>query len=97
MSKNLTYAFDQGVTNATLNTSMKQIQRFREAPIRALSPVGQTRVWNLMVDLVAQTGRVPQSGSKQFTVEGEQRYWVHLAIDRFTGKVIDKQVEVVKE
>jgi hypothetical protein len=30
-------------------------------------------------------------------VEGEQRYWVHVGIDRFTGKIIDKQVEVVKE
>jgi hypothetical protein len=32
-----------------------------------------------------------------FVVEGEQRYWVHVAIDRFTGQVIDKQIEVVKE
>jgi hypothetical protein len=30
-------------------------------------------------------------------VEGEQRYWVHVAIDRFTGQVIDKQIEVVNE
>jgi hypothetical protein len=30
-------------------------------------------------------------------VEGEQRYWGHVAIDRFTGQVIDKQIEVVKE
>ena len=27
----------------------------------------------------------------------EQRYWVHLATDRFTGQVIDKQIEVVNE
>jgi hypothetical protein len=32
-----------------------------------------------------------------FLVEGEQRYWVHVAIDRFTGQVIDKQIEVVNE
>jgi hypothetical protein len=30
-------------------------------------------------------------------VEGEQRYWVHVAIDRFTGQVIDKQIDVVNE
>ena len=30
-------------------------------------------------------------------VEGEQRYWVHVAIDRFTGQVTDKQIEVVNE
>jgi hypothetical protein len=30
-------------------------------------------------------------------VEGEQRYWVHVAIDRFTAQVIDKRIEVVNE
>jgi hypothetical protein len=48
---------------------------------------------------VAQTGRYPQSATTlaNFTVEGEQRYWIHLAIDRVTGQVIDKQIELVKE
>jgi hypothetical protein len=42
-----------------------------------------------------------------FVVEGEQHYCVHppsvvaatygVAIDRFTGRVIDKQIEVVNE
>jgi len=75
------------------------IQRFHEAVIRPLANTGQTRVWNLMIDVVAQTGRYPKSvtGLDKFLVEGEQRYWVHVAIDRFTGQVIDKQTEVVKE
>ncbi len=75
------------------------IERFREAPIRALSSVGQTRVWNLLIDVIAQTGRYSRSTTNpaSFIVEGEQRYWVHVAIDRFTGQVLDKQVEVVKE
>jgi len=30
-------------------------------------------------------------------IESEQRYWVHVAIDRFTGEVLDKQIEVVNE
>jgi hypothetical protein len=30
-------------------------------------------------------------------VEGEQHYWVHVAIDRFTNQVLDKQIEVVNE
>ena len=33
----------------------------------------------------------------KFIVEGEQHYWVHVAIDRFTGDVMDEQIEVVKE
>jgi hypothetical protein len=81
------------------NTQSANIQRVREAPIRALAMAGQTRVWNLLIDVVAQTGRYPStaSGPDKFVVEGEQRYWLHVAIDRFTGQVIDKQIEVVKE
>jgi hypothetical protein len=79
--------------------SMTYVKRLREAPIRALSSTTQTRVWNLLIDLVAQTGRYPTSASapSQFLVESEQRYWVHVAIDRFTGQVLDKQIEVVKQ
>jgi hypothetical protein len=75
------------------------IERFREASIRALANAGTVRVWNLMIDVVAQTGRYPTSakGLNDFAVEGEQRYWVHVAIDRFTGQVLDRQVERVKE
>jgi hypothetical protein len=85
-----------------LAESMAYIQRFHEAPIRALANVGQTRVWNLMIDVIAQTGRFPNAPTtvttlQNFSVEGERRYWVHVAIDRLTGKVLDEQVEVVKE
>ena len=75
------------------------IQRMRESALRPLANAGQTRVWNVMIDLVAQTGRYPVSAAKldNFAVEGEQRYFVHLAIDRYTGQVIDQQIEVVKE
>jgi hypothetical protein len=79
------------------------ISRYREASIRALTASGQTRIWNLLIDVVAQTGRYPQSAGSAsnplaaFLVEGEQRYWVHVAIDRLTGQVIDKQIELVQE
>ncbi len=76
-----------------------KIQRLRESAVRALANNGQTRVWNLMIDVVAQTGHYTPSSSSlaQFAVDGEQRRWVHVAIDRFTGEVIDKQTEVVTE
>jgi hypothetical protein len=79
--------------------AMGNIQRFRETPIRALANAGTARVWNLMIDLVAQTGRYPKSATTldNFEVEGEKRYWAHIAIDRATGQVIAKQIEVVKE
>ena len=71
----------------------------REVVSRAISSVSQTRVWNLLIDGVAQSGRYPpgKTDPKKFIVEGEQHYWVHVAIDRFTGQVIDRQIEVVKE
>jgi hypothetical protein len=72
----------------------------RESIARALGEADQTRTWNLMIDVIAQSGRYkPNATSLQndFIVEGEQRYWVHVAIDRFTNQVIDKQIEVVKE
>jgi uncharacterized protein (DUF952 family) len=75
------------------------IMRYREGAIRALAATGQTRVWNLLIDVIAQTGRYPMSANnpEQFVVEGEQRLWVHLAIDRLTGKIVDQQIEAVQE
>lgn len=71
----------------------------RESVIRGLADVGQTRTWNLLIDVVAQTGKYPASAGNldQFAVEGERRYWLHVAIDRFTGDVIDSQLEPVYE
>ena len=71
----------------------------RELVIRAFSDACQTRTWNLLIDVIAQSGRYPPNAStlQGFFVEGEQHYWVHVAIDRFTGQVVDKQIEVVNE
>ena len=91
--------FSSDLSAALPDDAEKRISRFREAAVRALSAAGQTRVWNLLIDVVAQSGKFPATatGLDKFLVEGEQRYWVHIAIDRLTGKVIDKQIEVVKE
>jgi hypothetical protein len=95
---NLSYVLGLDSNTATGYTTMV-VQPYREATVRALSGASQTRIWNLMIDVIAQTGRYPTTATNisSFMVEGEQRYWVHLAIDRLTGQVIDKQVEVVKE
>jgi hypothetical protein len=71
----------------------------RESMARALGEVNQTRTWNVLIDVIAQTGKYApgEIDLKKFVVQGEQRYWVHVAIDRFTGQVIDKQIEVVNE
>jgi len=62
--------------------------------------LAQTRVWNLVIDVMAQSGHYRSNAASlqnDFVVEGEQHYWVHVAIDRFTGQVLDKQIEVVVE
>jgi len=65
---------------------------------RGLSDVVQTRTWNLMVDLIAQKGRLAKAADlNSFMVEGERRYWLHVAIDRFTGEIIDQKLEAVYE
>ncbi len=77
------------------NQSEEKIKSRREAFLRSLSDPGQSRTWNLLIDLVAQSGRYgpAATGMEQFIVEGERRYWLHLAIDRFTGEVLDQQLE----
>jgi hypothetical protein len=81
------------------STDEQNIKAQREAAVRSLVGVGQTRTWNLMIDLVAQAGRYPPTAQTldQFVVEGERRYWLHLAIDRFTGKVIAQKLEPVTD
>ena len=84
----------------TASNDNQAVKTRREVVPRAVSSVSQTRVWNLLIDVVAQSGHYkPNAASLRddFVVEGEQHYWVHVAIDRFTGEVLDKQIEVVNE
>ncbi|XHR27942.1 MAG: hypothetical protein ACFUZC_18680 [Chthoniobacteraceae bacterium] len=79
------------------NGDERNVKTRREGVARALADVAQTRTWNLMIDLVVQTGRYPTSAKTldQFMVEGERRYWLHVAIDRITGEVVDQHLEPV--
>jgi len=72
---------------------------YGEAPVRALANVSTTRSWNFLIDVVAQSGRLAANanGLQDFLVEGERRYWLHLAIDRITGQILDQQLEPVLE
>ena len=94
------------VTTAPFNVSGATNEETREAIARALAEVTQTRVWGLLIDVIAQSGRYPPNAASgpntsnplaNFVVEGEKHYWLHVAIDRFTGEVIDQQLEEVNE
>ena len=78
-------------------TTIGTTEETKETVARALAEVTQTRTWGLMIDVIAQSGRYPPTAStlSDFVVEGEKRYWLHVAIDRFTGDVIGQQLEEV--
>jgi hypothetical protein len=69
---------------------------------RALAEAGQTRTWNMMIDVIAQTGKYAPgtpdlTDPAKFIVEGEKRYWLHIALDRDEGTVLGTQLEEVVE
>ena len=69
---------------------------------RALTEATQARTWNLMVDVIAQTGQYAPGTANltdpsKFIVQGEKRYWLHIALDRDDGEVLGTQLEEVVE
>jgi hypothetical protein len=94
------FSGDVGIVPGVNGSPVSLIPRQRESVMRALTDAGTARVWNLMIDVIAQSGRYPggaQDVTRDFIVEGERRYWLHVAIDRYTGKVLDEQLELVNE
>lgn len=92
--------------SAPTTTPFTTNEESRESIARALAEVAQTRTWGLLIDIIAQSGRYPPNAASgpnvanplaNFVVEGEKRYWLHVAIDRFNGEVIDQQLEAVYE
>jgi hypothetical protein len=95
-----------GSSTVVTNPPFTASEEARETVARALAEIGQTRTWGLLIDLIAQSGRYPPNAASgpnvanplaNFVVDGEKRYWLHIAIDRFTGEVIDQQLEAVYE
>jgi len=86
-------------SGASTGSAYPAIKTQREALVRGLASATQTRTWNLLIDLVAQSGRYPAnpSGLDKFTVEGEKHCWMHVAIDRYTGEILRTQMEVADE
>jgi hypothetical protein len=90
------YSADLGVGVLAASKDRKT-QRLRESALRALADGGQTRVWNLMFDLVVQSGGFPRTARSlnEFVREGEVRLWVFVAIDRLSGDILEQQTEWV--
>ena len=76
----------------------------KEAIARVLAEIGQARTWNLMIDVIAQTGKCApgETDFAKFIVQGEKRYWLHIALARDlntdrTVDVLGAQLEEVTE
>jgi len=87
------------VMPGTATAANEAVKTRKEAIVRALAASGTTTEWNLLIDVIAQSGRFVERSTKftDFLVEGEKRYWLHIAIDRQTGKIIDEQLETINE
>ena len=87
------------VSSNVIATAGDFVKQSREAAIRALGETGQTRTWNVLIDVVAQNGKFTGggTGTADFSVAGERRVWVSVAIDRITGRIVDRQTEQVSE
>jgi len=79
--------------------SLRGSDEAKQTIARALAEVGQARQWNLMIDVIAQTGHYGPNaqGLTDFIPEGEKRYWLHIALDRDDGTVLGTQLEEVIE
>ena len=71
------------------------IKRQREAVIRALADMVETNNWNLMADVIAQTGSMRPGGSTaaDFIPVAEHRRWHFFSIDRSTARIVDQTGE----
>jgi len=84
--------------NVTPAYPARKVQR--EGAVRALAGVGTTRTWNLLVDVIAQSGRLSPAASNlgsDFIVEGQKRFWLSVSLDRFTGDIVASQLEPYEE
>src|SRR5207249_4212591 len=68
-----------GAIGIPAGLTVAEQEKVPEVIARALSEVGQARTWNLMIDVIAETGRYTSGAQAltDFTVEGEKRYWLH--------------------
>ncbi len=96
VAKVVTAAADVG---AQLPTAAARIKNRREVISRSLAPVTDARTWNLLLDLVVQSGKIaPGSSSlENFIPSASRRYWIHIAIDRLTNRVLEIRTEPIHE
>ncbi len=101
LAKQLPITNESGLVSAigAVAGSLDNHEKNAKGALVALASVSNVRTWNLLIDVVAQSGVFPPSAASLdgFVVQSERRYWLHVAIDRYTGKVVDQMLEPVYE
>ena len=97
----LVAAVAAAVPNFTGGDAKKRDEK-KQTVARALAEIGQARTWNLIIDVIGQTGKYRPDATDinqadKFVVQGEKRYWLHIALDRDSGTVLGSQLEEVIE
>ena len=66
---------------------------------RALSDGTTVRSWTFTLDLIVQSGQLASEATslEAFHASAERHFWIHFAIDRITGRLLDVQWETVKQ
>lgn len=88
------------IAAAYASDNSRRIKARRETFVRAIGESTQSRTWNFLIDVVVQAGRYRRGATNlasDFIVEGEKRAWWHVAIDRYTGEIVDQHIEPVYE
>jgi hypothetical protein len=83
--------------SSAFSVSQEETDKCKETIARALSELGQARTWNLFIDVIAQTGKYSPDATNigqanKFVVQGEKRYWLHIALGR---DLVSGQVDVL--
>jgi hypothetical protein len=95
IASNFLPAIAAGDLGAAENAAVKYR---RESVARALAAAGDVRTWTVLIDVIAQSGRFAGgTAPANFVVEGEARLWVSTAIDRYLGRAVAAQSEVIDE
>ncbi|MES2310348.1 MAG: hypothetical protein V4507_15955, partial [Verrucomicrobiota bacterium] len=88
----------RSIANTNVNETWPIFKHHREAVVRQIAEVGQSSTINLMMDLVVEDGKtriISQQQTPIFVPQGRRRFWVSVALDRLTYKIIDMQIEEV--
>jgi hypothetical protein len=93
------FYYDNSIAGSPVTLRDGLLKSRREAVTRALAGQGSLRTWNYMIDVVVQSGRYGPGAKAlaDFSVGGQSRFWVHVSIDRTSGRILETHWESVKE